>query len=82
MEHFVYILKCCDGTLYTGYTTDVERRLKEHNSSDRGAKYTRGRRPCVLVHIEQFPSKEEALKREYFIKHKMSHEEKAALTGA
>ena len=47
--YFVYILECADGTLYTGITTDLERRLDEHNNSSKGAKYTRARRPVVLV---------------------------------
>lgn len=66
-HHFVYILKCKDETLYTGYTTDVERRLKLHESGT-GAKYTRGRGPFQLLHVEQFTNKSAALKREYEIK--------------
>ena len=48
--HWVYIVECSDGTYYTGYTTDVKRRLKEHNESPKGAKYTRARRPVTLCY--------------------------------
>ncbi len=75
--NYVYILECRDGTLYTGWTTDIERRLEEHNSGS-GAKYTRGRHPVYLRYLEEFDSKEEALKREFAIK-KLSKEEKINL---
>ena len=65
--HAVYVLRCADDTLYTGYTTDVERRVAEHNAGD-GAKYTRGRRPVTLVHVEAFGSQSRAMQREYEIK--------------
>ncbi|PIV86597.1 MAG: endonuclease, partial [Candidatus Moranbacteria bacterium CG17_big_fil_post_rev_8_21_14_2_50_41_107] len=52
--YYLYILKCADGTLYTGITTNLERRKEEHNSSSLGAKYTRGRRPVKLVFSETF----------------------------
>jgi putative endonuclease len=65
--HYIYVLECSDGTLYTGYTTDVQRRLEEHNSGQ-GAKYTRGRRPVKLRHQEAFESRSLAQKREYQIK--------------
>lgn len=77
MTHYVYLLECADGTLYTGYTTDVERRVQEHNAGD-GAKYTRGRAPVELVHVESFPSKSAAMGREYRIK-QLSRSEKEAL---
>jgi len=77
--YFVYILACSDETLYTGITTDLERRLDEHNNSSKGAKYTRARRPVALVYSETYETRSEACKREYFIKHKMSREEKKAL---
>ena len=77
-EHFVYILKCADGTLYTGYTTDPERRLRVHNSG-KGAKYTRSRLPVELVHLEKFDDKIKAQKREYAIK-RLSREQKISLT--
>lgn len=77
MTHYVYLLECADGTLYTGYTTDVERRVQEHNAGD-GAKYTRGRAPVELVHVESFPNKPAAMRREYRIK-QLSRSEKEAL---
>lgn len=66
-EHHVYIVECSDGTYYTGYTTDVERRIEEHNDGV-GAKYTRGRRPVELVHTEAFDTRSDALRREHRIK--------------
>ena len=66
--NYTYILKCRDGSLYTGWTNDIEKRLKAHNEG-RGAKYTKGRTPVTLVHLEEFETKEEAMKREYAIKH-------------
>lgn len=66
-NNYVYILKCSDNTLYTGWTTDVNRRHKEHNSG-KGAKYTRARLPVQLKYYEQFETKQEAMKREYEIK--------------
>ncbi|MBC5638389.1 MULTISPECIES: GIY-YIG nuclease family protein [Ornithinibacillus] len=66
-EHTVYILKCSDNTLYTGYTNDLENRLKAHEAG-KGAKYTRGRGPFQVMFVEKFPTKEEAMKREYEIK--------------
>jgi putative endonuclease len=61
------VLRCADDTLYTGYTTDVERRVAEHDAGE-GAKYTRGRTPVELVHVEAFDSKSAAMSREYEIK--------------
>jgi putative endonuclease len=66
-DHWVYVLRCGDGTLYTGYTTDVERRVAEHDAGD-GAKYTRGRTPVELVHAEGFDSRSAALSREHEVK--------------
>lgn len=66
-KHYVYILKCADGTFYTGYSTDPERRMKVHNSG-KGAKYTRPRRPVELIYTEEFDDKSEAQRREYAIK--------------
>lgn len=74
---FVYILECKDGTLYTGWTKDIEKRLEEHNSG-LGAKYTRGRYPVELRHMEEFDTKEEAMSREFAIK-KLSRADKLAL---
>ena len=67
MSWFVYMLRCGDGTLYTGVTDNVERRLAAHRSG-KGAKYTRGRGPLKLVYQEQVPDKSAALRREYQIK--------------
>lgn len=66
-DHTVYILKCKDNSLYTGYTNDLENRLKMHTEG-KGAKYTRGRGPFQVVYIEKFPTKEKAMQREYEIK--------------
>ncbi len=65
--HYTYIVKCSDSSLYTGYTNNLTRRIKTHNSG-KGAKYTRGRTPVELVYFEEFESKSLALKREYAIK--------------
>ena len=62
-----YILKCSDGTLYTGWTNDIEKRLKAHNEG-KGAKYTKSRRPVKLVYFETFETRQEAMKREAAIK--------------
>ncbi|MFW5985885.1 MAG: GIY-YIG nuclease family protein [Halanaerobiales bacterium] len=75
--HYVYIIECSDKTYYTGYTTDVERRVDEHNRGY-GAKYTRGRLPVVLRYREGFSTRSKAQKREYEIK-QMSHGEKKRL---
>lgn len=64
----LYILKCSDDTYYTGIAIDVEKRLSEHNSSDKGAKYTRYRRPVTLMYSETCRDKSSALKRELAIK--------------
>ncbi|CAI48479.1 UPF0213 family protein [Natronomonas pharaonis DSM 2160] len=66
-DHYVYVLSCADETLYTGYTTNVERRVAEHDAGE-GAKYTRGRTPVELVHTERFDSKSAAMQREHEIK--------------
>lgn len=68
MHHHVYILKCGDGTLYTGYTTDVEKRVHNHNNAPAGAKYTKARRPVRLLYTETCKSKGDALRREIEIK--------------
>lgn len=68
MNFTVYILKCSDNSLYTGYTTDIDKRLIDHNSGKIGAKYTRSRRPVKLVYTEKFKSKSSAMKREAVIK--------------
>lgn len=76
----VYILRCADDTLYTGVTTDLERRLQEHNAGGRlGARYTRSRRPVALLHQESAASRAQACQREAAIK-KLSRDAKLALT--
>ena len=76
-EHFVYMLRCADGTLYSGYTTDPNRRTAAHNNG-RGAKYTRSRLPVELVYFESIETKSQALKREAALK-KLTRTEKILL---
>jgi putative endonuclease len=76
---FVYILRCADGTLYTGYTNDVDARVKKHNAG-KGAKYTKSKLPVVACHIESWDSKSLAMKREYRIK-QLTRAQKLALIG-
>lgn len=66
-KHYIYIVKCKDGSLYTGYAKDIVQRVAKHNRGQ-GAKYTKVRRPVELVYQEMFDTKSEALKREYEIK--------------
>lgn len=75
--NYIYILKCSDNTLYTGWTTDLEKRLKVHNTG-KGAKYTRVRLPVEIVYFEEFEDKKDAMKREYAIK-QLSRQEKLKL---
>lgn len=76
--NYTYILECNDKTLYTGWTNDIEKRVKAHNDG-KGGKYTQVRRPVTLVHIEVFDTKEEAMSREWEIKHRLSRAEKLKL---
>lgn len=78
--HYTYIVECRDKTLYTGWTTDLEKRIKAHNEG-KGAKYTKSRAPVKLVYYEQYETKQEALKREYAIK-QLTRKEKLALIKA
>ncbi len=78
---YVYIVRCRDNSCYTGITTDIQRRLIEHNSRGNGAKYTRARQPVTLIYHEQASSRSAAAKREYHIK-KMSHSAKERLAGS
>ena len=80
MNHFVYILKCGDGTFYTGATKHLIQRFILH-CSGKGAKYTRGRNPLDLVYVEEYKTWSEALKREYQIK-KMKRKNKISLMKA
>ena len=75
--NYTYIVKCSDGTFYTGWTNDLTRRMEAHNQG-RGAKYTKARRPVTLIYYETFETKEEAMKREYAIK-RLSRKEKEEL---
>lgn len=75
--HHVYVLACADGTYYTGYTTDVERRVEEHDAGE-GARYTRGRTPVELRHVETFDSRSAAQAREHEVK-SLTRAEKSAL---
>jgi len=78
--YFVYILKCNDGTLYTGITSDLERRIKEHNDSKLGAKYTKARRPVELIYSKDFTDRSTAQIEEARIK-KLSRSDKLNFIG-
>lgn len=75
--NYTYILKCRDGSLYTGWTNDLEKRVNDHNLG-RGAKYTKARLPVEVAYFETFQTKVEAMRREYAIK-QMSRKQKEAL---
>ncbi|MGI5827676.1 MAG: GIY-YIG nuclease family protein [Patescibacteria group bacterium] len=68
MSYFVYIVECCDGTYYVGLSNNVERRVKEHNGSAKGARYTKTRRPVTLKYTETYETFAQAIKREIEIK--------------
>lgn len=74
------MLKCSDGTLYTGWTNDLEKRVEAHNSG-KGAKYTKARRPVELAYYEEFETKEQAMKREYAIKQLGRKEKQKLIAG-
>jgi len=76
--YFVYIVECADKTLYTGYTNDLEKRIKTHNEAKTGAKYTKARRPVALKYFEKLPTLSEALKREIEIK-KLTRRQKLSI---
>lgn len=76
--YYLYILKCADGTFYTGITVDLKRRLKEHNSSALGAKYTRSRRPVEIVYSKKYRNRSNASREESRIK-KMPRKEKIGI---
>ncbi len=78
MKNFVYILKCVDGSLYTGSTNDLKKRVHDHNHSKRAAKYTRSRRPVKLVYFETSRTAGAALRREAEIK-RLSRKQKIKL---
>ncbi len=79
-SNYMYILRCADGSLYTGWTNDLDKRIAAHNAGT-GGKYTRSHRPVTLVYFECFSTKEEAMKREYAVK-QLSREEKEALISS
>lgn len=79
--YYLYILKCADDTLYTGITVDLPRRVEEHNSSELGAKYTRGRRPVELVFSKAFDNRSAASREERLIK-RLSKRQKLELISA
>lgn len=79
--NYTYIVRCSDDTLYTGWTNDLEKRIRVHNEG-KGAKYTRTRRPVELVYYETFKTKEEAMSREWMIKHMSREQKKRLLTAA
>lgn len=72
---YMYVVKCADGSLYTGYTTDLDRRIKAHNAG-KGAKYTKSRLPVKLIYWERFDSKEGAMSAEYHFKKKKTRQQK------
>ena len=74
------MLKCSDGTLYTGWTNDLKKRVEAHNSG-KGAKYTKARRPVELAYYEEFETKEQAMKREYAIKQLGRKEKQKLIAG-
>ncbi len=80
MKHYVYIVECNDGSFYTGYTLNIEKRVNEHNTSKLGAKSLKGKLPVRLVYFEEYRSKTSALKREYEIK-TWSREQKLSLVN-
>ena len=77
-KHYVYIVRCADGTLYTGYTNDLKKRIETHNLG-KGAKYTRSRLPVELVYSESFDEKEQAMNREWYIKNRLTRAQKMEL---
>ena len=78
--NYTYIVECKDGTLYTGWTNNLEKRLRAHNEG-KGAKYTKSRRPVTLVYQESFDTKEEAMRREYAIKRFSRKKNKRGVRG-
>lgn len=77
-NYYTYIVRCADNSLYTGYTTDLKRRLRQHNEGTGGAKYTRSRRPVELVYFEKYDNRHDAMSREVMIK-QLDHKQKTEL---
>lgn len=80
MDNYTYIVRCSDGTLYTGWTNDLDKRIQSHNEG-KGAKYTKTRTPVTLAYYETFPTKQEAMKREYVIKQMRRKEKEKLIDG-
>ena len=78
--NYTYILECADGTYYCGWTNDIDKRLRTHNAG-KGGKYTRVRLPVRLVHLETFPTKEEAMAREWQIKQLKREQKEEIIRG-
>ncbi len=79
-NNYTYVLRCRDGSLYTGWTNDLDKRLAAHNNGT-GGKYTRSRRPVELIYVETFATREEAMRREYEIKHMRTEQKKQLVYG-
>ncbi|MCR5235138.1 MAG: GIY-YIG nuclease family protein [Lachnospiraceae bacterium] len=80
MTYYTYMVRCSDGSLYTGYTNDLDKRLKAHNAG-KGAKYTRSRCPVELVYNEEYNTKEEAMSREWHIKRLSRNKKEELIDG-
>lgn len=80
-KNYVYIVECSDGSYYTGWTTNLDKRIKEHNEGDKGAKYTKARRPVTLVYYEEYNTKQEAMSREWHIKQLGRKEKEQLMLG-
>ena len=78
--NYTYIVECGDGSLYTGWTNNLEKRIQAHNAG-KGAKYTKARRPVELAYYEEFETKEQAMKREYAIKQLGRKEKQKLIAG-
>ena len=79
-KYYTYMLRCCDGSLYTGYTDDIEKRLKKHNEG-KASKYTRSRLPVTLAYLEEFEDKSSAMSREARIKLLSKKDKEALITS-
>ncbi len=79
MKYYLYILETINNTLYTGITTDIKRRFKEHLNEPKGAKYTKANKPKSVVYLEIFNSRKDASKKEYEIKHNLKRQDKLDL---
>ena len=80
-EWFLYVLRCSDDSLYTGITTDLERRLYEHNNSKLGAKYTKNKRPVHMLYNTSFPNRSDASKAEWRFKRLSKVQKEAVISG-